>query len=60
MSEARTVDDLPSNRKLAKNTQRGRCLNARDDALTAGILAVGEGDRSFRAERAKQRAVMSG
>lgn len=60
MSEARTVGDPAGNWKLAKNTQGGRRLNARDDAAAAGILAVAEGDRGFRPERSGRRVVMVG
>ena len=60
MSEARTDGDPASNWKLAKNTQGGRRLNARDDDAAAGILAVAEEERGFRAERRGPRVVMVG
>ena len=44
MSEARAVGDPAGNWKLAKATQGGCRLNARDDAAAA-LLAVAEGDR---------------
>ena len=37
---ARTVHDAAGNAKLAKSTEGGRRLNARDDAAAAAILAV--------------------
>ena len=45
MAEARTVADPAGNEKLAKATQGGRRLRARDDACAAAILAVAEGTR---------------
>ena len=45
MSEARVVIDPAGNAKLAKNTEGGRRLRARDDAAAAAILAVAEGSR---------------
>ena len=46
MSEARvTGPDPGGNWKLAKNTQGGRRLRARDDVAAAAILAVAEADR---------------
>lgn len=47
MSEARTVSDPAGNSKLAKASQGGRRLRARDDAACAAILAVAEGVRRF-------------
>ncbi len=43
MSEARTVNDTADNAKLAKSTQGGRRLRARDDAAAAAVLAVAAG-----------------
>ena len=40
MSEARTINDAAGNAKLAKGTEGGRRLRARDDAAAAGILGV--------------------
>ena len=45
MSEARTVGDPAGNEKLAKQTEGGRRLRARDDAAAAAILAVALGTR---------------
>ena len=40
ISEARTLSDPAGNTKLAKGSEGGRRLRARDDAAAAGILAV--------------------
>ena len=55
MAEARTVSDPAGNSKLAKGSQGGRRLRARDDAACAAILAVAEGVRRFqqRPQRAR-------
>ena len=45
MAEARTVSDPAGNAKLAKASQGGRRLRARDDAACAAILGVAEGVR---------------
>ena len=45
MAEARTVADSAGNAKLAKASQGGRRLRARDDAAAAAILAVAAGVR---------------
>ena len=45
MAEARVVIDPAGNAKMSKNSQGGRRLRARDDAASALILAVAEGDR---------------
>lgn len=45
MGEARTVSDPAGNRKLAKASQGGRRMRARDDAAAAAILAVAAGVR---------------
>ena len=45
MAEARTVGDPSGNEKLAKQTEGGRRLRARDDAAAAAILAVALGTR---------------
>ena len=47
MAEARTVVDPAGNAKLAKNSEGGRRLRARDDAAAAAILAVSAGVRMF-------------
>ena len=51
MAEARTVIDPAGNAKLAKGTEGGRRLRARDDAAAAGILAVGAGRTATEAHR---------
>ena len=43
MAEARTVTDPSGNSKLAKGSEGGRRLRARDDAAAAAILAVATG-----------------
>ena len=45
MSEARVVTDPAANAKLAKQTQGGRRARARDDLVSAAILAVAAGWR---------------
>ncbi|MCY3701505.1 MAG: terminase large subunit, partial [Rhodospirillales bacterium] len=45
MAGARTVSDPAGNAKLAKGSQGGRRLRARDDAAAAAILAVASGVR---------------
>ena len=45
MGEARTLPDPAGNEKLAKQTEGGRRLRARDDAAAAAILAVALGVR---------------
>ena len=45
MGDARTLVDPAGNRKLAKGSEGGRRLRARDDAAAAGILAVGLAER---------------
>ena len=45
MGEARVALDAAGNAKLAKSTQGGRRLRARDDAAAAAILAVATGRR---------------
>ena len=45
MGDARTVIDPAGNAKLAKGSEGGRRLRARDDAAAAGILAVGLAER---------------
>ena len=47
-AEARTVTDSAGNVKLAKSTQGGRRVTARDDAAAAAILAVALGVRRGR------------
>ena len=45
MAEARVVMDPAGNCKLAKMSEGGRRLRARDDAAAAAILAVSAGAR---------------
>ena len=45
MSEARVIMDPAGNAKLAKGSEGGRRLRARDDAVAAAILAVATGTR---------------
>ena len=45
MAEARVVMDASGNSKLAKGSEGGRRLRARDDAVAAAILAVATGAR---------------
>ena len=45
MSQARVVTDASGNSKLAKQTEGGRRLRARDDAAAASILAISAGSR---------------
>ena len=45
LAEARVVTDASGNQKLSKQTEGGRRLRARDDAIAAAILAVAEGSR---------------
>ena len=52
MSEARVVSDVAGNAKLAKGSEGGRRLRARDDAAAAGIQAVALGARRERPPRA--------
>ena len=45
IGEARTLADPGGNLKLAKNSQSGRRLRARDDVAAAAVIAVAEADR---------------
>ena len=47
MAEARVVVDPAGNAKLAKSTEGGRRLRAKDDAAAAAILAVSAGFRRW-------------
>ena len=61
MLEARGVCDPAGNEKLAKGTQAGRRLRAKDDAVAAAILAVSEGQRRFpNAKKRERRGVYFG
>ena len=51
-AEARTLRDPAGNEKLAKGTEGGRRLRARDDGAAAGILAVALGERRRGVQRA--------
>ena len=46
MAEARTISDPSGNQKLAKGSEGGRRMRAKDDASAAAILAVSAGIRS--------------
>ena len=45
MAEARVATDAAGNQKLAKGSEGGRRLRARDDAAAAAVLAVAAGSR---------------
>ena len=45
LNEARTIADLSGNEKLAKGSEGGRRSRARDDVVSALVIAVGEGVR---------------
>ena len=47
MSEARVKRDDAGNSKLSKGSEGGRRLRAKDDAVAAAILCVGEGSRRW-------------
>ena len=55
MSEARVTIDATGNSKLAKGTEGGRRLKARDDSVAAAILSVGLGRRRARPESKRGR-----
>ena len=46
MASARVITDASANQKMAKMTEGGRRLRARDDAASAAIIAVATGDRN--------------
>ena len=54
MAEARAVHDPAGNAKLAKGSEGGRRLRARDDAVAALILAVAEGERRHASGKGRQ------
>ena len=58
MSEARVVTDPAGNQKLAKHTEGGRRMRARDDAAAATILAVAAGDRARRLDAETEGAMV--
>lgn len=60
MAEARCVSDPAGNAKLAKASQGGRRLRARDDAAAAAILAVASGVRRGVAPRRILRHALAG
>lgn len=49
VSEARTIADPAGNEKLAKSTEGGRRMRAKDDSAAAAILAIAEGSRRRKA-----------
>ena len=55
MTEARVVIDPAGNSKLAKNSEGGRRVRARDDAAAAAILAVAAGSRRASRPRPRRR-----
>ena len=55
MSEARAVGDPAGNWKLAKHSQGGRRVLARDDAAAAAVLAVAVGRRRWGVAQPKPR-----
>ena len=55
MSESRAVMDPAGNSKLAKNSEGGRRVRARDDAAAATILAVASGYRAGGKPRPRRR-----
>ena len=62
MGEARVAMDPAGNSKLAKGTEGGRRLRARDDAAAAAILAVAVGSRmdAAPAPRPRRSAIVDG
>ena len=60
MSEARVVMDPAGNAKLAKQSEGGRRLRARDDAAAAAIVAVALGSRLEAAPRRPMRTALVG
>ena len=58
MSEARVVMDPAGNAKLAKQSESGRRLRARDDAAAAAIVAVALGSRQDVATRRPLRSAI--
>ena len=59
MSEARVTVDPAGNAKLAKGSEGGRRVRARDDAAAAAILAVATGFRQWHAGRSHARRLRS-
>ena len=55
MAEARVVTDPAGNSKLAKQSEGGRRMRARDDAAAAAILAVAAGTREGNQPRRRRR-----
>ena len=55
MSEARVTVDPAGNAKLAKNSQGGRRLRAKDDPAAAAVLAVSDGYRAWHANPNQKR-----
>ena len=60
MAEARTLSDPAGNEKLAKGSEAGRRMRARDDAAAAAILAVSAGFREWHASPDRRRGVYLG
>ena len=62
MGEARVATDPAGNQKLAKGSEGGRRLRARDDAAAAAILAVATGSRmdAAQAPRPRRSAIVDG
>ena len=60
MAEARAISDPAGNVKLAKSTQGGRRLRARDDAAAAAILAVATGSRMPKRRPGRFRSGLAG
>ena len=60
MSSARVVSDPAGNAKLAKSSEGGRRLRAKDDAAAAAILAVSCGVRLWADGAGESRGVYLG
>ena len=60
MAEARVVTDPAGNSKLAKQSEGGRRMRARDDAAAAAILAVASGTREGNQPRRRRRHALVG
>ena len=60
MAEARVAMDPAGNQKLAKSSEGGRRMRAKDDAVAAAILAVAFGVRLWRDEQPASRGVYLG
>ena len=60
MGEARVLTDTAGNAKLAKGSEAGRRLRAKDDAAAAAILAVATGVRLWQEDAGASRGVYLG